>query len=312
MVHAGHVAAHPGHDVAAGGRVAPQREPALHAARPGWSGWWRCRRPARAPRGPCCGRRPGSPSPRPAGGGGPCPGRTRRRPRRAAAASSRPMPSTTASPPPSSDQADGDDGQQHGPQGTAGGAAAGVSVTVGLGSMRVRARAGSSCPPTGRRRRSPTATVGAGQHRVGDEVGVLAARARLGGELVVQRQEVRELLDPLVVGRVELQLVAPRLDADRRVQARVGRHHPAGLVLDQLRQRVDVGLAHVVGVVGDPHGAVLEAVHGVLVPDVDGVDGAGAVGPVRRRGVRPADRRGLGVVHRRRPRAPGRRGSRRS
>ena len=82
-----------------------------------------------------------------------------------------------------------------------------------------------------------------------------------------------------------------------RVQARVGGEHPAGLAVDELGERVDVGVGDLVGVVGDPDGAVLEAVHRVLVPDVDVVDGAGAVGPAAV--VRSADRRGLGVVDRR-------------
>src|SRR3712207_7763526 len=45
---------------------------------------------------------------------------------------------------------------------------------------------------------------------------------------------------------------APRLDADGGVLAGVGRQHPAGLALDQLGERVDVGPGDGVGVVGDP------------------------------------------------------------
>jgi hypothetical protein len=60
--------AHPGHDVAAGGRVAPQREPALHAADlVGLRGGDVEGQPRTA--GPRCRSAPGSPSPRPAGGG---------------------------------------------------------------------------------------------------------------------------------------------------------------------------------------------------------------------------------------------------
>src|SRR3954447_197008 len=203
------------------------------------------------------------------------------------AASSPPRPKTTASPPPRSTSPTattassavrrprlGDDGV--------------VTRSPGSG----RCRRGTARHRAGTHRRAGLA----GHERGGDELRVLAAGARFRRVLVVEREEVGELLDPLVAGRVDLQLVPPRLDADRLVQTRVGRQHSARLVLDQLGQGVDVGLAHVVGVVGDPDGTVLEAVDGVLVPDVDGVHRPGAVGPGRRRRVRPADGRGLLVV----------------
>src|SRR5690606_29234899 len=102
-----------------------------------------------------------------------------------------------------------------------------------------------------------------------------------------------ELVDALVVDVVDLQLVAPRLQRHRLVEVRVRGEHHERLVLDPDPQRLEVLALDLLGVVGDPHGAVLERVHHVLVTHRLVVHRAGARGPEPV--VRAAERRRLVV-----------------
>ena len=89
--------------------------------------------------------------------------------------------------------------------------------------------------------------------------------------------------------------MTPRLQRDRRVQARVGRHQHVRLALDLVLQDVEVAGSDGVRVVGDPDRAVFERVDGVLGPQLVRVDDAGTRGPDRV--VRSAERRRLVVGH---------------
>ncbi len=73
-----------------------------------------------------------------------------------------------------------------------------------------------------------------------------------------------ERVDPRVVGRLQLELVVPRGQDDGRGQPLVGRQDGVRLALDVGLQLVHLG-GRQVRPVGDPDGAVLHAVHGVLV-----------------------------------------------
>ena len=236
----------------------------------------------------------------------------------ASGVSVRPMPRATARPPPSSTSADGDDRHQHDAQRAAAPAGVGRRAVGRLGCVRELGRGHprvSPAPPSTARRSADRGARVALDQRLGHEGRVLAvapgsgnASASFVGVVAVRRAvKVMKSANCSIrwsSTRVDLQLVVPGLEADRGVEADVGREHPAGLAVDQLGERVDVGVGDLVRVVGDPHGAVLEAVHGVLVPDVDVVDGAGAVGPVAV--VRTADRRRLGRSRPRWSRGPGR------
>ena len=219
---------HPGHGLAAGRRQAPQRQPALHPA--GLVGLRRgdVEGELRGPRGPRCARgarlaistpcrwwramsREKPASTESAVGRRPC-GRCRGRPpaRRRAAPGRRRSPRAA----PSAAAA-----RRGRPSGAVARSSAG-SVSV-RGSPASSSSACRSGRPGRSRRRRPAGSA--------DEGRVLAAGAGLGVNSLLQRQEVGELLDPLVVDGVHLQLVVPRLEADRGVQADVGREHPAGL-----------------------------------------------------------------------------------
>src|SRR5439155_18782759 len=76
-----------------------------------------------------------------------------------------------------------------------------------------------------------------------------------------------EVVDPLVAGAVDLQLEAPRLQRDRRAQARVRRHQHEIVALHLGLEDVDLGLGEV-GAVRDPYRTVLEAVYRVLARDL--------------------------------------------
>src|SRR5690606_22360602 len=85
-------------------------------------------------------------------------------------------------------------------------------------------------------------------------------------------------VDPGVVGTVDLELVTPRLQRDRHVEARVRAHHHVRAVAHLAREHLNL-IRWQVGPVGHPDGAVLEAVHGVLLGDRLGVDVTHAVLP---------------------------------
>src|SRR5699024_5729419 len=90
-----------------------------------------------------------------------------------------------------------------------------------------------------------------------------ARRTRLG-RLLALAVLLHEALEPRVVRRVELQLVAPGADDDRRVHlALVGGEQGVG-VRGGLLELLHLGLGQT-GLVGDPHGAVLEGVDGMLI-----------------------------------------------
>ena len=219
------VAGHPGHGLAAGGRDAPQRQPALHPA--GLVGLRRGDVERQLPdlRVLAALRARRWPSPRPAGGGV---AMSRENPAATESAvgvavpSSRPMPRTTASPPPSSTSPTAMTARRavrtaagRGGHGEVlfGGAGAVVGMSVGpIGALVVAGRPAEPARKSGFSQLAPD----------------------LGVEVGVAGQEVGELDDPLVVGAVDLQLVVPRLEADRRVQALVGGEHPAGDAVDEL------------------------------------------------------------------------------
>lgn len=101
---------------------------------------------------------------------------------------------------------------------------------------------------------------------------------------------VEEQLEPVVVGAAQLQLPAPHRDDHRGVLAGVRRQDALrGQLVGQLR---DLDGGHLLGVVGEPDGAVLEAVDRVLVAHRLVVHPAGE--PDRR--VRPAGRRDTVVL----------------
>ena len=120
-----------------------------------------------------------------------------------------------------------------------------------------------------------------------------AARPRLGVLVLVAAQRLDELVDPRVVRVRQLQLVAPRLQRDRLVEAGVGRHQAVRLPVDLRAQRLQRVTGDLVRVVGDPHRAVLERVHHVLAAHRGGVDDAVARRPVAV--VRAAERRAVRV-----------------
>ena len=177
---------HPRHGVAAGRRHAPQRQPALHPA--GLVGLRRrdVEGELRGPRGPRCGRRPGWPSRRPAGGGAPCPGRSRRRPSRRAGASVAADAERDGEPAAEQHQPDGDHGRaatRSGRPRRPGRSASSTSARVPCGQLGAwssrpgRARLGSASAW-----RVAGTDRGAGvalDQRVGDEGRVLAAGAGL-------------------------------------------------------------------------------------------------------------------------------------
>ena len=102
-----------------------------------------------------------------------------------------------------------------------------------------------------------------------------------------------ELVDAGVGHVADLELVAPGLQRDGGVEARVGRHHHVALAVDLLRQGAQRVSADLVRVVGDPDRAVLQGVHEVLAAHGGRVDDAVARGPVAV--MRAAERRAVGV-----------------
>ena len=152
----------------------------------------------------------------------------------------------------------------------------------------LRHRAGRA----GRRRRGERRRVVLGEVR---RAQLVAARPGLRVGVLVQPQRGDELVDPRVVGVGQLELVPPRLQRDRLVEARVGRHQRVGLVLDLLPQPLERVAGDLVRVVGDPDRAVLQRVHHVLVAHRLRVDDAVAgrpdvvVGAAERRAVRVGD-----------------------
>src|SRR6185312_13958761 len=102
-------------------------------------------------------------------------------------------------------------------------------------------------------------------------------RALDGG---VHPQVLDEVVDPLVVVVVDLELVAPRLERDRLVQALVRAQHRLLDAAHLAGELVDLVLRQA-RAVGDPDRAVLKTVHRVLAGDRGVVDVTHAVLPGR-------------------------------
>ncbi len=115
--------------------------------------------------------------------------------------------------------------------------------------------------------------------RLGGPVLVGTADAEFGGRVLTGAQRVDELLDARVAGLRNEQLITPGLQRNRRLQARVRREREIGNALYFILEGRDVGRGRRLRVVGDPHRAVLEHVHGVLVRDLVVVDRAAVVRP---------------------------------
>src|SRR3954454_14897087 len=134
-------------------------------------------------------------------------------------------------------------------------------------------------------RRMPSATTsqrrGAPPDAVPDTVALLpaggvettrAGRAGLGSVLTAPVL-LDELRDALIVGGLQLQLVVPGAEHDRRRETRVRREDEVGR-RELALERGQLVARDLLGVVGDPHGTVLHVVHGVLVRDRLVVDAA--------------------------------------